>query len=157
MFWKYNNTVGWSYDLPFVLPSHARRVCHYLVCVYIYIYIYIYPSLFSIIGASKCICFQLDMHNGNLGFASIIYLFIYYLFFFCGRTIIWLPTTTLKIDSCGVMSKVIKDLSISFSSPIDFKVKWYNSLFDKWYQSHGHRFESRECHCEREIVGGTTI
>ena len=47
----------------------------------VYIYIYIYPSLFSIIGASKCICFQLDMHNGNLGFASIIYLFIYYYFF----------------------------------------------------------------------------
>ena len=44
------------------------------------VYIYIYPSLFSIIGASKCICFQLDMHNGNLGFASIIYLFIYLFF-----------------------------------------------------------------------------
>ena len=48
------------------------------------VYIYIYPSLFSIIGASKCICFQLDMHNGNLGFASIIYLFIIYLFFLEG-------------------------------------------------------------------------
>ena len=44
------------------------------------VYIYIYPSLFSIIGASKCICFQLDMHNGNLGFASIILFILFYFF-----------------------------------------------------------------------------
>ena len=28
---------------------------------------------------------------------------------------------------------------------------------DRWYQSQGHGFESRECHCEGGIVRGSTI
>ena len=52
------------------------------------------------------------------------------------------------------MSNAIKDLSVSFSSAISFEVEWYSSRFDKWYQSQGHGFESRECHCEGGIVGG---
>ena len=149
----------------------------------------------------------------------------------CWGTTIWLPTTTLKTDSCGVMSNAIKDLmcvwiqlislktenwklkiennkkiiffyclllfstlhwpkitvhgqwtvhnaldlkkkntqntgattlpkrtfSVSFSSLIGFEVEWHSSRFDKWYQSQGHGFESRECHCKGGIVGRTTI
>ena len=55
------------------------------------------------------------------------------------------------------MSNTIKDLSVSFSSPIDFEVEWHSSRFDKWYQSQGHGFESRECYCEEGIVWRTTI
>ena len=55
------------------------------------------------------------------------------------------------------MSNDIKDLSVSSSSLIGFKVEWHRSRFNKWYQSQGHGFESRECHCEGEIVGGITI
>ena len=72
-------------------------------------------------------------------------------------TTIWLSITTLKTGSHGVMLKSIKDLSVFSSLPIGFKVEWHNSQSDKWYQSHGHGFESRECHCEGGIVGGTTI
>ena len=42
-----------------------------------------------------------------------------------GGTIIWLPTTTLKISLLGVMSNTIKDLSVSFSSQIGFEVEWH--------------------------------
>ena len=52
------------------------------------------------------------------------------------------------------MSNAIKDLSVSYSSPISFEMEQHNSRSDKWYQSQGHGFESRECHCEGEIVGG---
>ena len=72
-------------------------------------------------------------------------------------TTVWLPTTTLKIDPRGVMSKLIKDLSVTFSSPIGFEVEWHSSKSNKWYQSQGHGFESQGCHCERGIVEGTTI
>ena len=55
-----------------------------------------------------------------------------------------------------MMSKVIKDLSVSSSSSslIGFEVEWYSLQFDKWYQNQGHEFELRECHCEEGIVGG---
>ena len=53
-----------------------------------------------------------------------------------------------------MMSNAIKDLSVSSLSPIGFEMEWHNSRFDKWYQSQGHGFESRECHCEVGIVGG---
>ena len=55
---------------------------------------------------------------------------------------------------CDVMSNIIKDFSVSFSSPIGFEVEWHNSRFDKWYQSQGYGFESWECHCEGGIVVG---
>ena len=55
------------------------------------------------------------------------------------------------------MSKAIKDLSISSSSPIGFEVEWHSSRSDKWYQSQGHKFESQECHYEGGIARGTTI
>ena len=74
-----------------------------------------------------------------------------------GGTKIWHPTTTLKIGLCGVMSNVIKDLSMSSSSPIGFEMEWHSSRFEKWYQSQGYEFESQECHCEGVIVRGTTI
>ena len=67
------------------------------------------------------------------------------------------PYNYSKKGPNGVMLKTIKDLSMSSSSPISFKVEWHNSWSDKWYQSQGHGFESRECYCERGIVGGTTI
>ena len=54
-------------------------------------------------------------------------------------------------------SNAIKDLSVSSSSPIGFEVEWHNSQFDKWYQSQGHGFKLRECHCEGGIVGETII
>lgn len=72
----------------------------------------------------------------------------------CGTTI-WLPTTTLKTSSRGVMLNVIKDLSVSSSSPISFEVKWRSSRSDKWYQSQGHGFKLREYHCEGGIIGGS--
>ena len=75
----------------------------------------------------------------------------------CWGTIIWLPTITLKISLCGVILKVIKDLSVFFSLPIDFEVEWHSSRSDKWYQSQGHKFELRECYCEGRIVGGAII
>ena len=53
------------------------------------------------------------------------------------------------------MSKAIKDLSVSSLSPIGFEVALHSSQSDKWYQSQGHGFESRECNCERGIVRGT--
>ena len=37
--------------------------------------------------------------------------------------ITWLPTTILKTGLCGVMLNAIKDLSVSFSSPIGFEVE----------------------------------
>jgi len=40
------------------------------------------------------------------------------------------------------MSKAIKDLSMSSSSPIGFEVDWHSLQSDKWYHSHGHAFES---------------
>ena len=55
------------------------------------------------------------------------------------------------------MSKSIKDLNMSSLSPIDFEVEQHNSRSDKWYQSQGHGFKPRECHCEGGIVGRTTI
>ena len=73
-----------------------------------------------------------------------------------GNTI-WLPRTTLKTGQRGVMLKAIKKLSVSSSSPIGFEVKWHSLRSDKWYQSHGHGFKSRECHYEGGIVRGTTI
>ena len=69
-----------------------------------------------------------------------------------GGTTTKLPTTTLKTGLHGVMLNAIKDLSVSFSSPIGFKVKWHNSRSNKWYQRQGHGFESQECHCEKWIV-----
>ena len=77
--------------------------------------------------------------------------------YFCWGTTIWLHATTLKTGPHDVMSNAIKDLNVSFSSQIGFEVEWHSSQFDKWYQSQGHEFESRECHCEGGIVGGTTI
>ena len=74
-----------------------------------------------------------------------------------GRITIWLLKITLKIDQCGVMLNAIKDLSMLSSSPIDFEVEWYSSWSNKWYQSQSHGFESRKCHCEGGIIGGTTI
>ena len=35
-----------------------------------------------------------------------------------------------------MMSNAIKDLSESYSSPIDFEMEWHNSRSDRWYQSH---------------------
>ena len=55
------------------------------------------------------------------------------------------------------MSKAIKDLSVSSSSPIGFEVEWHSSQSDKWYQNQSRGFESQECHCAGEIVGETTI
>ena len=75
----------------------------------------------------------------------------------CWETTIWLSTTTLKTRSQGVMLNAIKYLSVSSSSPIGFEVESHNSRSDKLYQSQGHGFESRECHCEGGIVGETTI
>ena len=83
--------------------------------------------------------------------------FFTYILTFCWGNIIWLPITTLKIGPRGVISKAIKDFSISFSSPIGFEVEWHSSRSDKWYQSQDHGFELRECHCEEGIVGGITI
>ena len=68
-----------------------------------------------------------------------------------------LPTTTKKLGPQGVMSNAIKDLGVSSSSSIGFKVEWHNSRSDKWYRSQGHGFESWECHCNEGIVRGTTI
>ena len=76
---------------------------------------------------------------------------------YCWGAIIWLPKTTLKTGLRGVISNAIKDLSVSSLSPIGFEVEWHSSQPDKWYQSQGHGFESRECHCEGRIVRGTTI
>ena len=73
------------------------------------------------------------------------------------ETTIWLSTTILKIGPHDVMSNVIKDLGVSSSSPIGFEVEWHNLRSNKWYQIQGHGFKSRECHCKRGIVGGTTI
>ena len=53
-----------------------------------------------------------------------------------------------------VILKAIKDLSVFSSLPIDFEVEWHSSRSDKWYQSQGHMFESRECYCEGGIVRG---
>ena len=75
----------------------------------------------------------------------------------CWGTTIWLPITTLKTSPHDVMSNAIKDLNVSSSSPISFKVEWHSSRSNKWYQSQGHRLESRECHCEGRIVGETII
>ena len=81
----------------------------------------------------------------------------------CASDLLWfaskycIPTTTLKIDPRGVMLKLIKDLSVTSSSPIGFEVEWHNSQSNKWYQTQGHGFKSRECHCEGGIVEGTTI
>ena len=47
-----------------------------------------------------------------------------------GGAIIWYPTTTLKTGLGGVMSNIIKDLSMFFPSPIGFEVEWYNSRSD---------------------------
>ena len=55
-----------------------------------------------------------------------------------------------------MMSNAIKDLSVSSSSPIGFEVNWHSSRSDKWYQSQGHGFKSRECNCKGGILGGTT-
>ena len=54
-------------------------------------------------------------------------------------------------------SNAIRDLNVSSSLPIGFEVEWHNSWSNKWYQSQGYGFESRECHCEGKIVGVTTI
>ena len=54
------------------------------------------------------------------------------------------------------MSNTIKDLSVSSLSPIGFEVELHSSQSDKWYQSQGYGFESRECNCEGGIVRGTT-
>ena len=56
-----------------------------------------------------------------------------------------------------MMSNAIKDLSMSFSSPIDFEVEWHSSRSDKWYQNQGYEFKSRKYHCKGGIVGGITI
>ena len=72
-------------------------------------------------------------------------------------TTIWFLIITLKTAPSGVMSKVIKDLSMSSSSPIGFEVEWHSSRFDKWYQNQGHGFKSWVCHCKGGIIGGTTI
>ena len=53
------------------------------------------------------------------------------------------------------MSKAIKDLNMSSSSPIGFEADWHSLQSDKRYQSHGHAFESCECHCEGGNVGGS--
>ena len=50
------------------------------------------------------------------------------------------------------MSNIIKVLSVSYLSPIGFKVKWHSSWSNKWYQSQGHWFKSRKCHYEGGIV-----
>ena len=67
------------------------------------------------------------------------------------------PYNHSKNKPRGVISNAIKDLSISFLSPIGFEVEWYSSWPDKWYQSQGNGFKSQECHYEGGIVGGTTI
>ena len=51
------------------------------------------------------------------------------------------------------MSNVIKDLSMSSSSPIGFEVEWHNSQSDVWYQSQDYGFKSRKCHCKGGVVG----
>ena len=48
-----------------------------------------------------------------------------------GETTIWLSAITLKTSPCGVISKVIKDLSVSSSSPFGFEVEWHSSWFYK--------------------------
>ena len=67
------------------------------------------------------------------------------------------PCNYFKKGLYDVMSNVIKNLSVSSLSPIGFEVEWHNSWSEKWYRSQGYKFESRECYCERGIVGGTTI
>lgn len=41
----------------------------------------------------------------------------------CWETTIWLFIIILKIGLPSVMSNIIKDLSVSFSSPINFEVE----------------------------------
>ena len=48
-------------------------------------------------------------------------------------TTIWLPTTTLKTGLRGMMSNVIKDLSVYVSSPIGFEMKWHSSRSDSYH------------------------
>ena len=65
-----------------------------------------------------------------------------------------IPYNHSKNRSHIMMSNTIKNLSVSSSSSIGFEMEWHSLRSDKWYQSQGHGFESRECHCEGEIVGG---
>ena len=62
----------------------------------------------------------------------------------CWGTTIWLPTTILKIGPRGVILKAIKDLIVSFSSPIGFEMKWHSLRSDITWEDNKANFEKYE-------------
>lgn len=55
-------------------------------------------------------------------YLKVVYM-LKYIIINVGETTIWLLTTTLKTGICDVMSNALKDLSVSFSSPINFEIE----------------------------------
>ena len=76
-----------------------------------------------------------------------------YMKLFVGTTVL-LFTNILKIGLLCVMSEVLKYLSASSSSLINFEMEWHSSQFHKQYKSQGHKFESRECYRKAGMVKG---
>ena len=62
----------------------------------------------------------------------------------CWGTTIWLATTILKIGLRGVILKAIKDLIVSFSSPIGFEMKWHSLRSDITREDNKANFEKYE-------------